>query len=100
MDTSDWGQWLSVRGTFGGAVMIAARTNANALAAGPGITGIQSLRPSRPPVTLYSQAVGVPVYFGFTNAKDGYLLDSSGRILSTVDRGEHWSPYAVGDTTP
>jgi hypothetical protein len=100
MDTNQWGTWSDVQGQFGAAVSIAARTNANALAAGSGILGIQSLSPGRPPVTVYDQPVGAPVFFGFTNARYGYLLDSSGQILSTTDRGRSWSTYAVGDTAP
>jgi hypothetical protein len=100
MDTSAWGEWAAVPGTFGPGVMIAARTVHRALVAGPGITGIERVSTGKEPKTVYDKDVGAPVYFAFTNPTYGYLLDSTGTILSTSDGGGSWSTYQVGATKP
>jgi hypothetical protein len=100
MDTDAWGTWTPAQGTFGGGAMIAARTPDEAMVAGTGVQGIQQITATDPPVQVYSGTVGAPVFFGFTNANYGYLLDSSGKILSTTDGGAGWSPYQVSDTKP
>jgi hypothetical protein len=98
MDTDAWGRWTSVRGSFGAGVVVAARTPTDALAAGTGILGIESVTAQAPPVQVYDRPVGAPLFFGFTNDSHGYLLDSTGAILSTTQGATGWTPYAVTDT--
>jgi photosystem II stability/assembly factor-like uncharacterized protein len=100
-DTDRWGQWMTAMNTFGRGIALAARTPMQGFAAGPGVpvAGIDSVSSAANASSSYAGNVGAPVYFGFTNPRDGYLLTSDGTILSTQNRGDTWVPYAVRNIT-
>lgn len=100
-DTTDPGSWHSVQSpSLGAAVVVAARTPTTALVAGAGVGGIVEVSAVAPPRQRLTGDVGAPVMFGFTNASNGYLLESDGSMIRTTDGGNTWLPYAVSATAP
>jgi len=100
-DTTALGSWHSVlKDSFPRTVSVAARTPTTAFVAGAGVTGITMVSASKPPTPVPATGFGAPLFFGFTNETNGYLLDSNGNIVSTTDGGATWSTYAVSDTQP
>jgi hypothetical protein len=100
-DTTNLGTWNSVpNDSFPPTVVVAAQSSTLAYVAGDNVPGIQRVSTTKPATTVPAVGVGSPVFFGFTNERYGYLLNSSGHILSTTDGGGSWVPYAVSDTTP
>lgn len=99
-DTDRLGQWMSAQGSFSPGIVVGARTPLEGMAAGPGLTGVESVSSAAGPQAMSSGDVGAPTFLGFTNTRFGYLLNSGGQMFSTTDRGRTWQPYAVGDTTP
>jgi len=100
-DTTALGSWHSVlKDSFPRTVSVAARTPTTAFVAGAGVTGITMVSASKPPTPVPATGYGAPLFFGFTNETNGYLLDSNGTIVSTTDGGATWTPYTVSDTQP
>jgi photosystem II stability/assembly factor-like uncharacterized protein len=100
-DTTALGSWHSVlKDSFPRTVTVAARTPTTAFVAGASVTGITMVSASKPPTLVPATGFGAPLFFGFTNETNGYLLDSNGNIVSTTDGGATWSTYAVSDTQP
>lgn len=99
-DTDNPGTWTRVKGTFGAGVMVASNTPVSGYVAGTGITGIESVSATADPVPAFTTDVGSPIFFGFTNDRYGYLINSAGQIWSTTtgDAGDGWAPYAVSAT--
>ncbi len=99
-DTTDLGTWHPAGTSYPPTAVAAAQARDTAFVAGDGVVGIQKLSVSNGVTTVPVPGLRTPVFFGFTNPSYGYLLDSSGHIVSTTNGGTNWTPYAVSDTTP
>lgn len=96
-DTSDLSVWNDVLDdSFPRTSTFAAQSGTSAYVADPNAQTIERVSPTAPPTPVDNvPAFGSPVFFGFTNDRYGYLLDSEGLILGTTDGGATWSPYEV-----